>query len=52
MAKYREPCGCLHDGRQWLFECGKHKAENDALHERAMRDHRGESTDEEDWLAI
>ena len=40
MRKVKEPCGCTHDGHKWLTECDAHKAENDALHARALADHR------------
>jgi hypothetical protein len=33
-------CGCKYDDRRWLVECAKHKAENDALHTRALFEHR------------
>jgi len=54
--KQREPCGCTHDGQRWLFECSAHKAENDALHRQALRDHGNPASPTDapadDWLAL
>lgn len=36
--KVKESCGCTHNGARWLSECEPHRAENDALHARAMAD--------------
>lgn len=33
-------CGCKHSDRAWTHECEKHKAESDALHARALFEHR------------
>jgi hypothetical protein len=40
MRKQKEECGCTHDGHRWLAFCEKHKAEEDALHARALAEHR------------
>ena len=31
----REPCGCRHNGTQWVEECDAHRAEHAELHRRA-----------------
>jgi hypothetical protein len=51
--KHKEPCGCTHDGREWLSECTRHKIEGDELHARAQRDHATPpKLSEPDWLAL
>lgn len=35
----REPCGCKHNGREWLFMCAPCKAEHDERHDMACADH-------------
>jgi len=33
----KQPCGCVHDGSEWLTRCAAHRAEHDALHAAAAR---------------
>ena len=40
MRKVKEDCGCTHNGERWLELCEPHKAEEDALHARALAEHR------------
>lgn len=49
--KDKQPCGCVHDGRQWLTMCDTHRQETDALHAQARQDHES-VVRETDWLAL
>lgn len=35
-----EKCGCAHKDGRWIVQCKEHKDEDDALHQRALEDHR------------
>ncbi len=36
---YREPCGCRHNGTEWLELCPTHRAEHDETHARWQAEH-------------
>lgn len=50
--KDKLPCGCVHDGYQWLKLCPEHEAEEALLHAQAARDHALEQAlfNNGDWL--
>jgi hypothetical protein len=35
----REPCGCRHNGTEWLEMCPTHRAEHDETHARWQCEH-------------
>lgn len=46
MSRYREPCGCVHDGHKWIEQRAPHEAEFRERHERAAADHARERESE------
>jgi hypothetical protein len=40
----REPCGCAHDGYQWLEMCEPHWQEWSQAHTRALAEHAAEAS--------
>ena len=38
--KFKDPCGCTHDGYRWMHVCGMHTAVHDEFR-AASAEHRG-----------
>ena len=36
----KQPCGCRHNGTEWVFMCEACRAEHDETHERWGEEHR------------
>lgn len=45
--KFKEDCGCVHDGVRWVSLCPTDKQLTDELHRRAQEEHRQERLREE-----